>query len=171
MEQEGKDILEESGVQPEDMADPVENQPDVEQVANEEETTVRDLKDKYLRLLAEFDNYKKRTSKERIEFAKFAAQDLVVSLLPVLDDFDRAVKHGQVSEGTSLIHHKLVQVLKQKGLEEMQSQGQTFDPALHEALTEIEVPEDQKNKVIETLEKGYYLADRIIRFAKVVVGK
>jgi molecular chaperone GrpE len=171
MEQEGKDILEESVVQPEDMADPIENQTDVEQGANEEETAVRELKDKYLRLLAEFDNYKKRTSKERIEFAKFAAQDLVVSLLPVLDDFDRAVKHGQVSEGTSLIHHKLVQVLKQKGLEEMQSQGQTFDPSLHEALTEIEVPEDQKNKVIETLEKGYYLAERIIRFAKVVVGK
>lgn len=171
MEQEGKDIIEESVVQPEDMADPSENQVDVERSSSEEEAAVRELKDKYLRLLAEFDNYKKRTSKERIEFAKFAAQDLVVSLLPVLDDFDRAVRHGQVSEGTSLIHHKLVQVLKQKGLEEMQSQGQPFDASLHEAITEIEVPEDQKNKVIETLEKGYYLADRIIRFAKVVVGK
>lgn len=171
MEQEGKDIIEESVVQPEDMADPAENQVDVERSTQDEDTGVRELKDKYLRLLAEFDNYKKRTSKERIEFAKFAAQDLVVSLLPVLDDFDRAVRHGQVSEGTSLIHHKLVQVLKQKGLEEMQSQGQPFDASLHEAITEIEVPEDQKNKVIETLEKGYYLADRIIRFAKVVVGK
>ncbi len=171
MEQEGKDIIEESVVQPEDMADPTENQVDVERSTNEEEAAVSELKDKYLRLLAEFDNYKKRTSKERIEFAKFAAQDLVVSLLPVLDDFDRAVRHGQVSEGTSLIQHKLVQVLKQKGLEEMQSQGQPFDASLHEAITEIEVPEDQKNKVIETLEKGYYLADRIVRFAKVVVGK
>lgn len=129
------------------------------------------MKDKYLRLLAEFENYKRRTSKERIEFAKYSSQELIAGLLPVLDDFDRATSHQQMTEGTTLIHQKLLQILKQKGLIEMQSTGEVFDASLHEAITEVQGPEDQKNIVIDTVEKGYYLHDKIIRFAKVVVGK
>ncbi len=132
---------------------------------------VQDLKDKYLRLLAEFENYKKRTTKERIEFAKYASQEMVASLLTILDDFDRTAKHGHSTEGSQLIHTKLLTMLKQKGLNEMISTGEVFDPSLHEAITELPVAEDQKNKIIDTVEKGYYLSDKIIRYAKVVVGK
>lgn len=132
---------------------------------------IKELKDKYLRLLAEFENYKKRTSRERVELFKMAGQELIVSLLPVLDDFDRAFKHGQSTEGSQLIHNKIVQILKLKGLQEMNSTGELFDANMHEAITELPVPEDQKNRIIDTVEKGYYLSDKIIRHAKVVVGK
>ena len=132
---------------------------------------IQELKDKYLRLLAEFENYKRRTSKERIESSKFASQDMIASLLPVLDDFERESKYGLATEGSTLIHNKLSQILKQKGLVEMESNGQVFDPAVHEAATELTVPDDKKNRIIDTVEKGYYLSDKIIRYAKVVVGK
>ncbi len=142
-----------------------------ENIESSSSQDLQEMRDKYLRLMAEFENYKKRTSKERIEFAKFASQEMIVSLLPILDDFDREVKHGQVTEGSKLIHNKLAQLLKQKGLTEMQSTGEPFDASKHEAITEIPVTEDQKNKVFDTVEKGYYLSDKIIRHAKVVVGK
>jgi len=138
-----------------------------------------ELKDKFLRLAAEFDNYKKRTLKEKIELMKTAAQDTVSALLPVLDDFDRAKKNADdesskevFSEGVSLVYQKLYNILKQKGLEPMESTGQNFDPEFHEAITEIPAPsEDMKGKVVDTIEKGYLLNDKIIRHAKVVVGK
>lgn len=140
---------------------------------------VNDLKDKYLRLLAEFDNFKKRTARERIENAKTAAQDTMSALLPVLDDFDRAKKSAEdeassevFSEGVSLVYHKLKSTLESKGLEIFESTGELFDPELHEAITEIPAPtEDMKGKVVDTIEQGYKLNDRIIRYAKVVVGK
>lgn len=138
-----------------------------------------ELKDKFLRLAAEFDNYKKRTLKEKIEMMKSAAQDTVSSLLPVLDDFDRAKKNADdensaesFSEGVSLVYQKLYNVLKQKGLQPMETNGQPFDPEFHEAITEIPAPSDEmKGKVVDTIEKGYLLNDKIIRHAKVVVGK
>ncbi|MEL7122341.1 MAG: nucleotide exchange factor GrpE [Bacteroidota bacterium] len=138
-----------------------------------------ELKDKYLRLAAEFDNYKKRTLKERIELMKTAAQDTVSALLPVLDDFDRAKKNADnenteesFSEGVSLVYNKLYGALKQQGLEPMESNGEVFDPEFHEAITEIPAgSEDMKGKVVDTIEKGYLLKDKIIRYAKVVVGK
>lgn len=132
---------------------------------------IQELKDKYLRLLAEFENFKKRSAKERIDFAKFASQELMTSMLTVIDDFDREVKAGQTTEGSKLIHNKLVQILKQKGLQEMNSTGEPFDSSLHEAITELPVGDEMKNKVIDTVEKGYYLNEKIIRYAKVVVGK
>lgn len=173
MERRTKENIEEPVIQPEEMSDSIENQldPVEEPVQESVEPGLSEMRDKYLRLLAEFENYKKRTSKERIEFAKYASQELIVSLLPVLDDFDRATLHHQMTEGTTLIHHKLVQLLKQKGLTEMQSTNEVFDASLHEAITEVKGPEEQKNIVIDTVEKGYYLHDKIIRFAKVVVGK
>lgn len=138
-----------------------------------------ELQDKYLRLFAEFDNYKKRTMKEKIDLMGTAARDTVTSLLPVLDDFDRAKINAEsddsaepFSEGVSLVYQKLHGVLKQRGLEVMESTGEDFDPELHEAITEIPAPsEDMKGKVVDTIEKGYKLKDKIIRHAKVVVGK
>jgi len=136
-------------------------------------------KDKFLRLFAEFDNFKKRNVKERLELMKTAAQDTMTALLPVLDDFDRAKSAAEdknseepFSEGVMLVYQKLHNTLKQKGLEAMVSTGETFDPELHQALTEIPAPsEDLKGKVVDTIENGYLLKEKIIRHAKVVVGK
>ncbi len=143
------------------------------------EIELAESKDKYLRLFAEFDNYKKRTIKEKLDMMKSASQDVVSSLLSVLDDFDRAKKSAddensqeQFSEGVVLVYNKLYSTLKNKGLEKMESTNEVFDPELHEAVTEIPAPTDElKGKVIDTVEQGYYLNEKIIRHAKVVVGK
>lgn len=140
---------------------------------------VGELKDKYLRLLAEFENYKKRTVREKLDLMGTAAQDTLSSLLPVLDDFDRAKsiadddsKDEVFSDGVQIVYNKLFGQLGTHGLTKMESTGETFDPELHEAITEIPAPtEDLKGKVIDTIETGYYLKDKIIRHAKVVVGK
>lgn len=142
-------------------------------------TQYEESKDKYLRLLAEFENYKKRTIREKMEMMKNAAQDTLSSLLPVLDDFDRAKKAAEANdkgelfnEGIGLVYQKLYNTLKQKGLKPMESDGQLFDPELHEAFTEIPAPtEEMKGHVVDTIEKGYWLNEKIIRHAKVVVGK
>lgn len=134
--------------------------------------------DKYVRLYAEFDNYKRRTTKERIDFLQTAGKDVIVSLLSVLDDFERANKAMEtaenvapVKEGINLVHSKLKSLLVQKGLKEMESKGVAFDADIHEAITTIPAPsEDLKGKVIDEVEKGYFLNDKVIRFAKVVVG-
>ena len=136
-------------------------------------------KDKFLRLFAEFENYKKRTSKERLELFKTASQDVMVSMLPVLDDFDRAWKEIEKSEdknlikGIELIHNKLKETLKNKGLEEVEvSAGDAFNADDHEAITQIPAPtEDLKGKIVDVIEKGYKLGDKIIRFPKVVTGQ
>jgi molecular chaperone GrpE len=137
-----------------------------------------EMKDKYMRMVAEFDNYKKRAVREKLDFMKTAAQDTLSALLPVLDDFDRAKKFAEGKEGASwstgvdLVYQKLYTIVKNKGLEPMNSTGEVFDPELHEAVTEIPAPtEDLKGKVVDTIEKGYRLNDKIIRHAKVVVGK
>lgn len=142
------------------------------------EAKVADLNDKYLRLYSEFDNYRKRTAKERIELSKIAGEDIFKSILPVMDDFERALKSiteakdiKAVEEGVSLIYNKLKNTLSQKGLEPMESIGKDFDPDLHEAITNVAAPsEDLKGKVIDEIEKGYMLNGKIIRFAKVIVG-
>lgn len=136
------------------------------------------LNDKYLRLFAEFDNYKRRTQKERVELLQTAGKDVVVSLLPVLDDFERALKATEnatevsaIREGIMLVQTKLKSILSQKGLKELESINTVFDTDIHEAITKIPAPtEDLKGKVVDELEKGYTLNDKVIRFAKVVVG-
>ena len=135
-------------------------------------------KDKYLRLFAEFENFKKRTSKERIELFKTAGQDVIIALLPVVDDFDRAIKEADKSknspefEGFRLISNKLVESLKSKGLEPVSVEiGETFDSEVHEAITQIPSGDDQKGKIIDVIEKGYKLGDKILRYPKVVVGQ
>ncbi len=138
-----------------------------------------EMKDKYLRLYAEFDNYRKRTMREREELIKTASESAIKSMLSTLDDLERAIKAAKSSneestilEGILLIYEKMFKTLEQQGLKPMDSDGQDFNPDLHEALTKIPVPNDDlKGKVIETIEKGYYLRDKIIRYAKVVVGQ
>ena len=136
-------------------------------------------KDKFLRLFAEFENYKKRTTKERIELFKTAGQDILQSLLPILDDFDRGLieikksKEKELLKGVQLIHSKLEETLKRKGLEVIKvKQGDSFDTELHEAVTQIPAPKDKlKGKIIDVIEKGYRLGEKTIRFPKVVVGQ
>ena len=136
-------------------------------------------KDKYLRLFAEFDNFRKRSARENLEMRQTAGKEVITSLLDVLDDADRAEKQlqttenlNQVKEGIQLVFSKLRNTLQSKGLRPMQSIGTDFDVEKHEAITEVPVQdEQQKGKVIDEVQKGYYLNDKIIRFAKVVVGK
>lgn len=164
---------------------PVETQANEEQASVEklpvEEQLALDLaaeKDKFLRLFAEFENYKRRTSKERIELFKTANQEVLLAMLPVLDDFDRALveisKSGDESlvKGVELIHEKLKSTLVAKGLEEVEVKaGDAFDADFAEAITQIPAPSDKmKGKIVDVLEKGYKLGDKIIRFPKVVIG-
>lgn len=136
-------------------------------------------KDKFLRLFAEFENYKRRTSKERLELFKTANQDVVSAMLPVLDDFDRAMneikkaKDKNLLKGVELIHNKFKETLRNKGLEAMNvEQGDSFDPEIHEAITQIPAPSDKlKGKIVDVVERGYKLGEKIIRFPKVVTGK
>ena len=141
---------------------------------------VAELKDKQLRLFAEFENFKKRTAKERIDLFRNAGLEFFESMLPVLDDFDRAAKHREETEdsedlkkGIDLIQSKLIGILEQKGLKAMESSiGKDFDTDFHEAITQIPAPsEEMKGKVIDETEKGYLLNDKVIRYAKVVVGQ
>jgi molecular chaperone GrpE len=143
------------------------------------QTELDEQKDKYIRLFAEFDNFKRRTAKERIELMQTAGKDVIVSLLDVLDDCDRAEKQMQnsedvtlIKEGIQLVFAKLRNSLHVKGVKAMDSVNTLFDVEKHEAITEIPAPtEDLKEKVVDEVVKGYYLNDKIIRFAKVVVGK
>jgi molecular chaperone GrpE len=143
------------------------------------ETELADLKDKYLRLAAEFENYKRRTAKERTDLFKTANQELMVALIPVLDDFDRARLHTQgtadpaaLQNALDITYNKLSKTLQQKGLTPMEAKGGAFDAELHEAITQIPAPSDDlRGKIVEEIEKGYYLGDKVIRHAKVVLGQ
>ena len=160
------------------------NQSDNNQAKEKEKVTTEELlileKDKNLRLFAEFENFKKRTAKERIDLFRNAGVEFFEAMLPILDDFDRAAKHREeandtyeLQKGFDLIHPKLLSVLEQKGLKSMDSSvGKDFDTDFHEAITQISAPSDDlKGKVIDETEKGYFLNDKVIRYAKVVVGQ
>jgi molecular chaperone GrpE len=142
------------------------------------EKAVASEQDKFLRLFAEFENYKKRTSKERMDLFKTANQEVIIAMLPVVDDFERAMKElskeqdSELYKGVSLIQNKFIGVLKNKGLEEVVvSAGDTFDSEMHDAITQIPAPDKKmKGKVIDVIEKGFQLGDKIIRHPKVVVG-
>lgn len=154
---------------------------EVQEEVSVEEQLREDLakeKDKFLRLFAEFENFKRRTSKERMELFKTAGQEIMVSMLPILDDFDRALKEMAKSEdkemfkGVELIRVKFRETLKAKGLEEVGTkQGDPFDAEVHDAITQIPAPNKKlKGKIVDVVEKGFKLGDRIIRHPKVVVG-
>ncbi len=143
------------------------------------ENALAEQKDNYLRLYADFENFRRRTAKEKIEFLEQANAKLLVELLPVFDDFERALKSFenpdlQVStakEGVQLIYQKFQKFLEKQGLVAMESNQQDFDPDKHEAIAQVPAPsEDLKGKVIDTVEKGYFLGEKVIRFAKVVTG-
>jgi len=151
----------------------------VNEVSAEEKlkAELKEANDKYLRLYAEFDNFRRRTAKERQEQLLTAGKDVIVSMLPVLDDFERALKAMEtatdvipVKEGVALVQNKLKHILTAKGLKEMNTKGEPFDAEVHEAITNIPAGDAQKGKVVDELEKGYFLNDKVIRFAKVVVG-
>lgn len=143
------------------------------------EDELAEMKDKYLRMYSEFENYKRRVSRERVELFKTANQEILQALLPILDDFERAMKSMEkatevsaVMEGIQLIQNKLKNTCTQKGLKEMEAMEQAFDPDFHEAITNIPAPtEALKGKVLDVVEKGYFLNDKVIRYAKVVVGE
>ncbi len=155
--------------------EPVTNEPEMETLRNE----LGEMKDKFIRKVAEFENYKKRNLKERMELIQTAGKEVILDLLDVMDDSERAEKQmnnsddiDQIREGVLLVFNKLRNVLAAKGLKQMETINHDFDPDKHEAITEIPAPSQElKGKVIDEVQKGYYLNDKIIRYAKVVVGK
>lgn len=168
----------EKNTENEELKEQEEIQPVAEDKTSEMQAKIDELNDKYLRLYSEFDNFRKRTSKEKIDLIQAAGEDVFKSLLPILDDFERAVKSNAeitdikvITDGMNLIQSKLNSTLSKKGLEEMKSIGEPFNTDQHEAITNIPAPsEDLKGKVVEELEKGYTLNGKVIRFAKVVIG-
>lgn len=160
-----------------------EEQATEEEAPAEEQWEVKysEVNDKYLRLYSEFENFRRRTAKERLELINTASSGLMKELLPILDDFDRAISSNEqaaeldvtaVQEGFSLIYQKLVRILQAKGLKEMEAVGKAFDAELHEAIAKIPAPDKkQKGKIVDVVEKGYMLNDSILRYGKVVVGE
>jgi len=147
---------------------------EIDQLKNE----LNETKEKYLRLVAEFDNFRKRTAREKIEVIQTASKDVLVSLLEVLDDADRAQQQiettldaDQLKQGVVLVFNKLKNILQSKGVKKMEAKGGDFNPDLHEAVAEIAAGEKMRGKIVDVVQNGYYLNDKIIRFAKVVVGK
>lgn len=138
-----------------------------------------DFKDKYVRLYSEFENYRKRTAREKIDIITNASENLLKEIIPILDDFERAIENNEkveetatIKEGFELIYNKIYKILKNQGLMPMDSIGKSFDPDIHEAITKIPATKDKmKGKVMDVIEKGYTLNEKVIRFAKVVVGE
>lgn len=148
---------------------------------NDLEIQLKEANDKFLRLYSEFDNFRKRTAKEKVDIINTAGENIIKELLPILDDFERAIENNKgfdkledldpIKEGFALIHNKLLHNLKSKGLESIDAMGEKFDVDKHEALTQVPVPnEEDKGKIIDVMEKGYKLHDKVIRYPKVVVG-
>ena len=146
--------------------------------AEAHKTEVAELKDKYLRLYADFENFRRRTAKEKLEMISGASADVIKSVLPIVDDFERAkvsfdssTEIEALKEGVDLIYTKLYKTLESKGLKPMQSKGEVFDAELHESIAQFPAPSDDlKGKVIDEIEKGYFLNEKVIRYAKVIVG-
>jgi len=142
------------------------------------QTELAEQKDKFIRLYSEFENFRRRTAKEKLDLVKTASEKLIVSLLPVLDDFERAQASFDkteditaVTEGVNLIKDKFAKVLESEGLKAVDAKGKEFDAELHEGITQIPAPtEDMKGKVVDEIEKGYFLGEKVIRYSKVVIG-
>lgn len=177
---EEKDLMDND--QKNNMKEPKETEVVKEKEENKEalaEDRYRELNDKYIRIHAEFDNYRKRSNKEKIDLISTAGEGVIKDLLPIIDDFERAIDNNAkvedielVREGVVLIFNKFKGALEAKGLKPMDSKGDVFDVDIHEAISNIPAPKKKlKGKVIEAVEKGYYLNDKVIRFAKVVVGQ
>ncbi|MDA3778718.1 MAG: nucleotide exchange factor GrpE [Bacteroidales bacterium] len=169
--QEGEKLKEEKVPEVEEKSEEKKEKTDIEKLD--------EMEDKYLRLIAEYDNYRKRTLKEKMELMKSAGEDIIINLLPILDDFERAIKHieekkdtDSSKEGIYLIYNKFSELLKQKGVKNIDAKNKAFDTDLHEAITKIPAPtDDLKGKVVDVVEKGYYLKEKVIRYSKVVIGE
>jgi len=143
------------------------------------EEKLAEMQDKYLRLSAEYDNYRKRTLREKMDLSKYAGESLLLKIIPIMDDFDRALNHmdtatdcTSMKNGIDLIYSKFTEFLKQNGIKEIDSLNSNFNVDLHEAVAKVPVEDiDKKGKVIDVLQKGYYLQDKVLRFSKVVVGE
>ncbi len=177
-----KDKVQEEEIENQEEPQMEDNQEETIELSAEEEleAKVKEATDKYLRLYSEFDNFRKRTQKEKIELYKTAGEDVISAILPIIDDFERAQKAMEesddvqgVKDGVKLIHDKMLTILKQKGLEEVESAvGKDFDLEFHEAITQIPAPsKKEKGKVMDVIEKGYQLNGKVIRFTKVVIGQ
>jgi molecular chaperone GrpE len=174
------DPTEDENMNPEDSSSAEPATPDkVVTRERELEEKLAEMQDRYIRLSAEFDNYRKRTLREKIELSKYASEDVLIKLLPVMDDFERAVNNMELStdctalkNGIDLIYVKFNDFLKQNGLKEIDSLNCPFNVDLHDAVAKIPVEEEEKKgKIIDVIQKGYYLQDKIIRHAKVVIGE
>ncbi len=179
-EKKDQEILEEQEVKDrqEEASELEEEQPEDESTEVSAEDEIKELKDKYLRLYSEFENFRRRTAKERLALIGTASQEVIEGLLPVVDDFERALKamedneQNEQAEGVKLVYNKFYNVLEQKGLKVMDCQrGGEFDAEFHEVVTQIPAPsEELKGKIVDVVEKGYLLGEKVIRFAKVVTG-
>lgn len=179
----GEEHVEETEVKNSSQQQPEGEQTEIETEAPsreaELEAQVAAINDKFLRLYAEFDNYRRRTAKQQIDLQRTAASETIRAVLPVLDDFERAIDSNQkiedpetLKQGFELIYNKFKSTLEKSGLKEIEAKEQPFDTDLHEAVTNIPAPtEELKGKVVDVVEKGYYLNDHVIRFSKVVVGQ
>ncbi|MEQ9437515.1 MAG: nucleotide exchange factor GrpE [Cyclobacteriaceae bacterium] len=182
LEQEAPETTSDASNDVADQAESEENAADTavaEEDKSETEIALAEAKDKYLRLYAEFENYRRRTSKERLDLIKTASEDIVSALLPVVDDLGRSLdifKENEtvapMYEGVQLVHQKMIKVLEQKGLTRMEvSQGSDFDSEYHEAIVQTPAPsEELKGKVVDVIEPGYFLGEKVLRYAKVVIG-
>jgi molecular chaperone GrpE len=178
MEDKEKNVNEDPQLNQEAIQEELDNK-ETENAESSMEAQLAEQKDKFLRLFAEFDNYKKRIAKEQREFYAIAGKDIILEMISVKDDFERAIKSFEGSEdmsaikqGINLIYDKLNKSIEKKGVKKIESKGMDFDVEKHEAITEIPVPdESQKGKVIDEIESGYIMHEKVIRFAKVVVGK
>lgn len=188
MEQDVKEhesIIAEAGPETEPVQEKHDEDPEVTKTkeleikADELQSKLNEMQDKFLRLNAEFDNYRKRTMREKSDLIKTAGEDIFINILPVVDDFERALKSlsetqdvEAVKEGIQLIYNKFKEFLSQRGLKQMDSIHHEFDAELHEALTKVPAPDENlKGKIIDEVAKGYYLYDKVIRYAKVVIGE
>ncbi|MEM6842000.1 MAG: nucleotide exchange factor GrpE [Bacteroidota bacterium] len=183
-EETEQDIAEETESKVEGSANPFDQPNEKEESVPEPEEddmaiALAEAKDKYLRLYAEFENYRRRTSKERLDLIKTASEDIVSVLLPVIDDFERSLdifKDNEavapMYEGIQLVHQKMIKILEQKGLARMDvDQGSDFDSEYHEAVVQTPAPsEELKGKVVDVIESGYFLGEKVLRYAKVVIG-
>jgi molecular chaperone GrpE len=170
----------ENDVNSQDESDKVVEEIEADELTVEEKLKLElgEMKDKYIRMYSEFENFRRRTSKEKVELIQNASQNVLRELIPVVDDFERAQSSFEtaidiqpVKEGISLVFDKLNNTMTRQGLKPMDAQGKVFDAELHECITQIDAEESMKGKVVDVIEKGYTLNDKVIRYAKVVVGK
>jgi molecular chaperone GrpE len=154
------------------------NSDNIDKTLPETVAKLAEMQDKYLRLSAEFDNYRKRTLKEKMDISKYAGEDILLKIIPFMDDFDRAVNHLNettdyegMKSGIELIYNKFGDFLKQNGVEEIEAMNSNFDVDIHEAVAKLPVDEKMKGKVVDVVQKGDYLQDKVLRFSKVVVGE